>query len=107
MAFGILVEAVRRRVSRFTLARIAYNIAVDALIGAVPLFGDAFDAFWKANLRNVALIDRHTTIPTDAHRADRLFVILLGGSLFLLCAVLLAASVFLTARFLRAIGARL
>jgi hypothetical protein len=105
LAFGILVEAVRRRVSRFTLARIAYNIAVDALFGAVPLIGDAFDALWKANLRNVALIDRHAAVPADAHKADRLFVILLSGSLFLLCAVLLAASVFLTARFLRAIAA--
>lgn len=103
MAFGILVEAVRRGVSRFTLARIAYNIAVDALIGTVPLIGDAFDALWKANLRNVALIDRHATVPADAHRADRLFVVLLSGSLFLLCAALLGVSVLLTARFLRVI----
>jgi len=103
LAFGILLEAVRRGVSRFTLARIGYNIAVDTLLGSVPLIGDAFDAMWKANLRNVALIDRHVAVPADAHKADRLFVALLTGSLVVLCAALLVVSVLFTARFLRAV----
>lgn len=104
LAAGILVEAVRRGASRFTLTRIAYNIALDALLGAVPLLGDVFDAVWKANLRNVALIERHAAVPGDARKADRLFVVLLIGSLCLLSAALLAIGVFLTARLLRAVG---
>lgn len=105
LAVGIMTEAVRRGTSRFTLARIAANIALDALFGAVPLIGDVFDAGWKANLRNVALIERHVAAPTGARKEDRLFVVLLGGALLLFCAALLAASTLLTVWFIRAVAA--
>ncbi len=36
--------------------RMIFNIAVDALLGAVPFAGDIFDIGWKANVRNVRLI---------------------------------------------------
>jgi hypothetical protein len=107
LASGILLEAVRRGVSRFTLVRIASNIALDALLGAVPLVGDVFDAVWKANLRNVALIERHVAVPAEARKADRLFVVLVSGSLVLLCGTLLVVSVLLTARLLRVLAAHL
>ena len=100
----ILVEAIRRGVSRFTLGRIAWNIVLDALLGAVPVIGDAFDFVWKANLKNVALIERHVALPNQAHRADRLFVVLLIGSLFLLCAALMVAGILLTAWLFRVIA---
>jgi hypothetical protein len=103
LATWILVEAVRRGVSRFTLLRLAFNIALDALLGAVPLVGDAFDVAWKANLRNVALIERHATVPGPARAADRLFVVLVSGSLALLCGSLLVGGVLLTALVLRAV----
>ena len=103
LAAGILLEAVRRSVSRFTLGRIAYNIALDALLGSIPLVGDAFDAVWKANLRNVVLIERHQAVPAEARRADRLFVVLLSSLLGLFCGALLVVSIFLTARLFRAV----
>lgn len=100
----ILVEAIRRGVSRFTLGRIAWNIALDALLGAVPVIGDAFDFVWKANLKNVALIERHVAVPATARKADRFFVVLLVGSLILLCAALMVAGVLLTAWLFRLIA---
>jgi hypothetical protein len=103
LAAGILLEAVRRGVSRFTLGRIAYNIALDALLGSIPLIGDAFDAVWKANLRNVALIERHEAVPAKARKADRLFVVLLSGLLCIFCGALLVVSIVLTARLIHAI----
>jgi hypothetical protein len=106
LAAVILVEAARRGLSRFTLGRMAWNIAVDALLGAVPVVGDIFDATWKANLKNVALIDRHAAVPAEARKADRVFMLLLGGSLLLLCLALLAAGVLLTAWFVRVIAAQ-
>ncbi|HEV8304025.1 MAG TPA: DUF4112 domain-containing protein [Gemmatimonadales bacterium] len=60
LAGWILVEAIRLGASPATLVRIVSNIALDALIGAIPLLGDAFDFVWKANLKNVALLERHT-----------------------------------------------
>ena len=105
MAVAILVEAGRRGTSRLTLTRIATNIALDAALGAVPLLGDAFDALWKANLRNVALLEQHAANPTAARKADRLFFVLLTGSLFLFCAALVAGGLLLTALLIRLVAA--
>jgi hypothetical protein len=41
------------------LARMAANILMDTAVGAVPVAGDVFDAWFKANLRNVAIIREH------------------------------------------------
>jgi hypothetical protein len=35
----------------------ALNVAIEALVGAVPLAGDLFDAAWKANQRNLRLLE--------------------------------------------------
>ena len=51
----ILAQARQLGVGRATLARIALNIAIDVIVGAVPLVGDVFDIYWKSNQRNVAL----------------------------------------------------
>ncbi len=106
MAAAILAEAGRRGASRLTLTRIAANIALDALFGAVPILGDAFDAIWKANLRNVALLERHAANPTAARKADRLFFVLLTGALFLFCAALVAGGLLLTALLVRLVAAQ-
>jgi Domain of unknown function (DUF4112) len=74
LAGWILVEAFRLGASRATLLRMAANIAIDAVGGAVPLLGDIFDFAWKANLRNVKLLERHLTAPGRAQRADRGFL---------------------------------
>ena len=52
----IIAEARRLGVPRRTIARMVANVAVDALVGAVPLLGDVFDAAWKANVRNLRLM---------------------------------------------------
>src|SRR2546422_1671327 len=67
-------SAFRMGASRATLVRMAGNVALDAAVGAVPLLGDIFDFAWKANLRNVALLERHLAAPARAERADRSFV---------------------------------
>ena len=36
-----------------------YNIGLEAVIGSVPLVGDIFDAFYKSNMRNLALLEEH------------------------------------------------
>jgi hypothetical protein len=52
-------EAVRLGLPRRQIMRMLWNVAIEALLGVVPLIGDFFDVVWKANLRNVAIIDRH------------------------------------------------
>ena len=104
LAGWVFGEAVRRGASRATLARIAGNIALDAAAGSLPLIGDVFDFVWRANLRNVALLERHAASPAGAAHADRTFVVLLGAGLVALVAGLLLLGVGLTVWSFRALG---
>lgn len=78
VAFYMLVAAVRHRVPKVTIARMGLNVAIDYLVGTLPVIGDAFDLYWKANRRNLELIRRHATVPAGADRkaalGDWLFV---------------------------------
>ena len=38
------------------IARMLGNVALDGVVGAVPLLGDAFDVLWRANKRNMRLL---------------------------------------------------
>ena len=45
--------------SGFVLARMVLNILIDAIFGSIPLLGDIFDVFFKANIRNIKLMEEH------------------------------------------------
>lgn len=104
LAGWILIEAVRVGASRATLLRIAGNVALDAGLGAVPLIGDIFDFAWKANLRNVALLEKHLAAPSRAQRADRLVLVLVLCGVCVVVLGLLAWGTLLTVWILRALG---
>ena len=55
----IILEAARADVPAVTLVRMLANVGIDTLVGAVPAVGDLFDAAWKSNTKNVALLERH------------------------------------------------
>ncbi len=105
LAGWILVEAIRLGASRATLLRMAGNVAFDALVGAVPVLGDVFDFVWKANLRNIALLERHLAAPRGAARADRSFVLLIIGGVVAVALGLLALGILLTRWAVHALGA--
>ena len=52
----IVNEARQLGAPRYLVARMLANVAVDGLVGAVPLIGDAFDVLWRANRKNVLLL---------------------------------------------------
>lgn len=93
----VFVEAIRRGASRATMIRIAANIALDFLVGSIPLLGDVFDFAWKANLRNVALLERLAVAPRASRQRDRLFVVTLSIILLAACLAIVALGVLLTA----------
>jgi hypothetical protein len=101
LSIAIFAEAVRRRTTRLALLRMAANIAIDALAGTVPVLGDLFDAFWRANQRNLALLDRQTTYPPQADDAKRLPVWLVGGALLVVCGGLIGGGALLTFKVLQ------
>lgn len=45
--------------SGFVMARMVLNVLIDALIGSIPLIGDLFDIAFKANMRNLRLMQEH------------------------------------------------
>jgi hypothetical protein len=36
-----------------------FNVGLEAVVGTVPLLGDLFDAFYKSNIRNLAILEQH------------------------------------------------
>ena len=55
----ILSIAANKGASGFVLGRMTVNVVIDALIGAIPFIGDIFDVGFKANQRNVRLLQQH------------------------------------------------
>jgi len=75
LSLSLLLVAFQQRVPKLILARMLINITLDALLGAIPLIGDAFDFAFKANEKNLRLIERHRGDPTQkATWGDRLVV---------------------------------
>ncbi|MDX1625882.1 MAG: DUF4112 domain-containing protein [Wenzhouxiangellaceae bacterium] len=88
----IVIQAARMGAPTTTLIRMMGNILLELLVGIVPVLGDLFDFAWKANNRNVALLERnlHRLEADDAagRRLTSAALVLLGG--FLLLIVLMA-----------------
>lgn len=72
----VVWRASRLGLPRIVVARMLVNSAIDIAIGAIPVIGDAFDLWFKANTRNLAIIRRHLENPETSTRSDWL---MLGG----------------------------
>jgi hypothetical protein len=80
----IVFVAVQQGVPRITLARMSLNIAINALVGAIPVAGDVFSVWWKSNVKNLELLDRHLSRgPAVSTAPDWGFVaaLVVGGAL--------------------------
>ena len=96
VALYVLASAVRYRVPKITLLRMGINIAVYFVVGLLPWLGDIFDAWWKPNLRNIALLRRHATVTANAARRGRTSDWIFVGGIMLFLLALLAGSLTLT-----------
>jgi hypothetical protein len=74
----IILQAARMGVPQSLLARMGWNVLLDFVVGAVPVLGDLFDAGFKANMRNLELLERHLEVPVQSRRASRRFVAVLA-----------------------------
>ena len=71
----ILKEAAALGAPRSILLRMAFNVGVEGLVGMIPFAGDVFDAAFKANQRNVRLLNAYLDQPVQATRSSRAFVL--------------------------------
>ena len=70
MSGFIILTAARLGAPAPVLLRMLLNVGIDTIVGAVPLLGDIFDATWRANTRNTALLERHLADPAATRRAS-------------------------------------
>jgi hypothetical protein len=59
LSLYLVREASKLGISKWILLRMLGNVGLEALIGLVPVIGDLFDAAFKANVRNLRLLELH------------------------------------------------
>jgi hypothetical protein len=87
----ILSEASRLGAPKSVLMRMGANVGIEGVVGIVPFAGDLFDAAFKANQRNVRILNDWFDHPEKTERSSRLF----GLSLIAGIVVLLAGLIYL------------
>ena len=95
LSLYIIAESARMGVPRSLLLRMGWNVAVDTLVGEIPIFGDLFDVAWKANMRNLVLLEQYLGRPVTSTKSSRGFVVVLCVGLLLLTAGAIALAVVL------------
>lgn len=71
---GVIWQARELGIPRVVQMRMVFNVAIDAVLGVVPVAGDLFDVAWKANDMNLALLERHAYEERPGSTGDWLFV---------------------------------
>ena len=100
---GLVVvwRGARMGVPRIVVARMLANSAIDLVVGAIPIAGDAFDLWFKASTRNLNLIRRWLDQPDQSTAGDWAAVLALVGAVVALVIgvgwlIVAAVSAFLT-----------
>lgn len=88
VSLSVVLLALQYRLPVWVVARMVVNLALDAVVGSVPLVGDVFDFGFRANQRNMDLLRAHAERTEPASMPKRYYV---WGALLLILAVLLVA----------------
>ena len=100
----IILQAARSGAPTPVLGRMLANVAIDVLLGAIPLLGDIFDVAWRANSRNVRLLESWRAQPASTRRASTLTVAGILLALFLLIGLAVWGSIVLFGALLDLLG---
>lgn len=74
VSFYIVVQAASLGCPASTLLRMGLNILFENLIDLIPLIGNVFDFFWKANLKNISLLESHLENPRKTTIQSRILI---------------------------------
>jgi Domain of unknown function (DUF4112) len=88
---AIILIAAQYRLPKIVLLRMGLNVALNAIIGAIPVFGDIFSIWFRSNVKNAQLLERYVgTEDPVSNFSNWIFVIaVIGGIILLLIAILL------------------
>lgn len=71
----IIIESARLGASTASLVRMVLNVLLESIVGIIPLVGDIFDFVWKANEKNLALLEKQlNSTPPKSSPKQRLKV---------------------------------
>lgn len=87
-SLAILFLALQLRVPKVVVLRIVFNIAIDVVVGSIPLVGDAFDLFWRSNRRNLELLQGYQRDPSRKPGLGDYLIVGLGVLLVVAAVVL-------------------
>lgn len=73
----VLIRSVLLRCPSSILIRMVINTYIDFVFGCIPFLGDLFDLYWKANIKNTALLEKYLSSPKKTQNASRLSILLL------------------------------
>lgn len=93
LSIYIVVEAARLRIPQATLVKMVGNVLLDTVVGSVPVLGDVFDAGWKANVKNVELLDQELKVSPPQQRTNWLFLAALLAILIMFVFASIAISI--------------
>lgn len=96
-----LIAAAKAGAPRSLLARMAGNILLDAAVGAVPVLGDLFDFAFKANRRNLRLLDQFAADPVRTRSRSRVSLAVAIGAVVAVVVGAAALAIWLAATLLR------
>ena len=99
MGLFVIWRGSRMGLPRVVVARMLANSAIDFVVGSIPVAGDAFDLWFKANTRNLGLIRRHLERPDTSTRNEWLVL----GALIAIVLVLIVAIGWAIVGFLSAV----
>ncbi|ACB54122.1 hypothetical protein cce_4774 [Crocosphaera subtropica ATCC 51142] len=80
----IIIESARMGLNQKVIGQMVANVLLDSLVGSVPVVGDVFDVTWKANVRNIELLEHHLNYTPENKKVNRLFLIGLSIVLILI-----------------------
>ena len=89
----IMYAGIKMGMPKATIIRMFGNVALEFVIGCIPIIGDLFDATWKSNQRNVKLIEDSVT----SEGKNAIFgYVLIGVLITILASVILLAIMLFT-----------
>jgi hypothetical protein len=97
----ILVQAANAGIPGPIIFRMAFNLALETFLGAVPFLGDVFDVLWKANIRNVALYEAAISNVKQTERRSLVWLTLWFLGILVLVGLLIAVPILVIAWLLR------
>lgn len=87
LSIYIIAQAASLGVSSATLLRMSFNVIFENLVDMIPVLGNFFDFYWKANTMNMKLLSGHMANPSRETIRSKLVVGLVAGFLFAVLAL--------------------